>query len=92
MTGDIGERFSFHTAISAVQELVNLATKGVAEGAVRRRAPAGRRCGTRAQTAVSLLFPFAPHVTSELWEALGGEALWTSRGPRPTRRSWSARP
>jgi leucyl-tRNA synthetase len=25
---------------------------------------------------VSLLFPFAPHVTCEMWEALGGEALW----------------
>jgi leucyl-tRNA synthetase len=77
---DIGERFSFHTAISAVQELVNLATKAVAEEALAgERAEAALRYA--AQTAVSLLFPFAPHVTSELWEALGGEDLW--RHPWP---------
>jgi leucyl-tRNA synthetase len=34
-----------------------------------------------AQTAVSLLFPFAPHVSSELWEALGGEPLWREPWP-----------
>ena len=36
-----------------------------------------------AQTAVSVLFPFAPHITSELWEALGGPHLWTVAWPRP---------
>ncbi|WP_217915611.1 leucine--tRNA ligase [Miltoncostaea marina] len=77
---DIGERFSFHTAISAVQELVNLATKDAAEGAL------GDEVGRdalryAAQTAVSLLFPFAPHVSCELWEALGGEALWREPWP-----------
>jgi leucyl-tRNA synthetase len=77
---DIGERFSFHTAISAVQELVNLATKAVAEDAIAdERAGAALRYA--AQTAVSLLFPFAPHVTSELWEALGGDDLWREPWP-----------
>ena len=33
------------------------------------------------QTAVSLLFPFAPHVTSEMWEALGGDRLWREPWP-----------
>ena len=41
VSDDIGERFSFHTAISAVQELVNLATKGVSEEGLRRRGRAG---------------------------------------------------
>ncbi len=43
----------------------------------------GARAALRyaAQTAVSLLFPFAPHVTSEMWEALGGDELW--RAPWP---------
>ena len=84
---DISERFSFHTAISAVQELVNLATKGVGEGLyASERATAALRYS--AQTAVSLLFPFAPHVASELWEALGRRAACgASRGPWPTRRS-----
>jgi leucyl-tRNA synthetase len=77
---DIGERFSFHTAISSVQELVNLATKGVAEGVFD--GDAGRAALRYAsQTAVSLLFPFAPHVTSEMWEALGGGPLWREPWP-----------
>ncbi len=77
---DIGERFSFHTAISSVQELVNLATKGVGEGLFEDEA--GRAALRYAcQTAVSLLFPFAPHVTSEMWEALGGDRLWQEPWP-----------
>jgi leucyl-tRNA synthetase len=80
VTDDISERFSFHTAISAIQELVNLATKGVSEGLLEG-AVARSVLRYAAQSAVSLLFPFAPHVTSEMWEALGGEALW--RAPWP---------
>jgi leucyl-tRNA synthetase len=77
---DIGERFSFHTAISAVQELVNMATKGVGEGAYEG-ALGARALRYAAQTAVSLLFPFAPHAACEMWEALGGEALWRQPWP-----------
>ena len=80
VTTDIGERFSFHTAISAIQELVNLGTKGVSEGAIESDTRA-RRLRYAAQTAVSLLFPFAPHVSSELWEALGGGGLWREPWP-----------
>ena len=80
VSGDIAERFSFHTAISAIQELVNLATKGVSEGALGGdRAREALRYA--AGTAVSLLFPFAPHVSSELWEALGGQALYQEPWP-----------
>jgi len=80
VTGDIGERFSFHTAISAIQELVNDATKARSEGAL------GGDVGAHAlryatQTVVSLLFVFAPHIASELWEALGGERLWVAPWP-----------
>ena len=80
VTGDISERFSFHTAISAVQELVNLATKGVAEDALDGE-PGRAALRHAAQTSVSVLFPFAPHVTCELWEALGGQALWREPWP-----------
>jgi leucyl-tRNA synthetase len=80
VTGDISERFSFHTAISAVQELVNLATKGVSEGTLTGE-PARAALRHAARTAVSVLFPFAPHITCELWEALGGEALWREPWP-----------
>jgi leucyl-tRNA synthetase len=81
VTTDIGERFSFHTAISAIQELVNLGTKAVAEQAIATDA-AREALRYAAQTATSLLFPFAPHVSSELWEALGGAGLWREPWPQ----------
>jgi leucyl-tRNA synthetase len=82
VSGDISRRFSFHTAISAVQELVNLATKGISEGTLAG-AEAQLALRYAAQAAVSLLFPFAPHVSCELWEALGGQALWREPWPSP---------
>ncbi len=82
VTGDLGERFSFHTAISAVQELVNMATKGAGDGSLTSDVGA-TSLRYAAQTAVSLLFPFAPHAACEMWEALGGEGLWRVEWPRP---------
>jgi leucyl-tRNA synthetase len=34
-----------------------------------------------AETAVSLVQPYAPHVAEELWERLGHERLWESAWP-----------
>ena len=69
------------------------ATKGVSEDAFADERRPGGAAATRRRRAVSLLFPFAPHVTSR---AVGGArrraALDASRGPRPTRPSSSARP
>ena len=77
---DVSERFSFHTAISALHDLVNACTKAQGEGALD--SPAGAHAlRWAAQSAVSLLFPFAPHVASELWEHLGGGRLWTEPWP-----------
>ena len=77
---DFGERFSFHTAISAIQELVNHATRDVSEGALS--SAAGERAAWHAaRTTVSLIFPFAPHIACELWEAMGGERLWEQPWP-----------
>jgi len=77
---DIGERFSFHTAIAAIQELVNACTRHQAEDGADE--PGGRQVFRYAvQTAVSVLFPFAPHVACELWDGLGGEALWQVAWP-----------
>ena len=87
VTDDIGERFSFHTAISAIQELVNDATKARAEGALQ--GPAGEQALRFAtQSVVSLLFVVRP----PLWRASCGSAWAASacgshRGPRWTRRS-----
>ncbi len=71
VTDDIGRRFAFNTAIAAVMELVNELS----------RDPAGPDARFAAETAVSLLQPYAPHVTEELWERLGHERLWEQPWP-----------
>ena len=70
-TDDIGRRFAFNTAISAVMELVNELSRDTA-------AEDGRFA---AETAVSLIQPYAPHVAEELWERLGHERLWEQPWP-----------
>jgi leucyl-tRNA synthetase len=65
VTDDIGRRYAFNTAIAAVMELVNELSK--------ERAGADSRFA--AETAVSLIQPYAPHVTEELWQRLGHERL-----------------
>jgi leucyl-tRNA synthetase len=72
VTDDLDRRIQFHTPISAVMELVN--DLGDAPDA------AGARFA--AETAVSLLQPWAPHVTEELWERLGNERLWETPWPK----------
>lgn len=76
-TGDIGERFHFNTAIAAVMELLNEiapAKRGEAEDAVVRFALA---------TANSLLFPFAPHSTTDAYALLNdGARLWEQPWPK----------
>jgi leucyl-tRNA synthetase len=39
-----------------------------------------------AETAVSLIQPYAPHVAEELWEKLGHERLWTAAWPAADQR------
>jgi leucyl-tRNA synthetase len=71
VTDDCERRNHFNTAVAAVMELVN----GYGE-LVKEEAPAD--AGMRAaiaeavRTTVVLLAPFVPHVTSELWEVVGG--------------------
>jgi leucyl-tRNA synthetase len=71
VTDDVLRRFQFHTPISAVMELAN----GLG-GAVD--APDARFA---AETAVSLIQPYAPHVAEELWGVLGHERLWEHPWP-----------
>ena len=71
VSDDLDRRMQFHTPISAVMELVNdLADSPDAPGA-----------RFAAETAVSLLQPWAPHVTEELWQRLGNERLWEQPWP-----------
>jgi leucyl-tRNA synthetase len=71
-TDDIGRRFAFNTAIAAVMELVNALSRD-------RTGPDSRFA---AETAVSLIQPYAPHVAEELWERLGHERLWAQPWPQ----------
>jgi len=71
VTDDIGRREAFNTAISAVQELVNELAPQTAAADAR----------FAAETAVSLIQPYAPHVAEELWSRLGHERLWATAWP-----------
>ncbi|MFL5863053.1 MAG: class I tRNA ligase family protein, partial [Solirubrobacteraceae bacterium] len=73
VTRDVGDRYSFNTAISAVMELVNeIYRHPEAELAARRFAVA---------TAASLVFLFAPHLGSEVYEMLTGRRVWEEPWP-----------
>jgi len=71
VTDDLGRRESFNTAIAAVMELLN-------ELAPRPDDPDSRFA---AETAVSLIQPYAPHLAEELWATLGHERLWHQPWP-----------
>ncbi len=71
VSDDIGRRFVMNTPIAAVMELVN--EIGRSEG------DPGARLA--AETAVSLIQPYAPHIAEELWERLGHERLWEHPWP-----------
>src|SRR6185312_6262935 len=62
VTDDIDRRFVFNTPISAVMELVNELSKAPTDPAAR----------FAAETAVSLVQPYAPHVAEELWTGVLG--------------------
>jgi leucyl-tRNA synthetase len=71
VSDDIGRRFVFNTPIAAVMELVNELGRDTS-------APGARFA---AETAVSLIQPYAPHIAEELWSALGHERLWEQPWP-----------
>jgi leucyl-tRNA synthetase len=71
VTDDLGRRLQFNTPVSAVMELVNELAKAPDDPAAR----------FAAETAASLIQPWAPHVAEELWEKLGHERLWEHPWP-----------
>jgi leucyl-tRNA synthetase len=71
VTDDIERRFVFNTPISAVMELVNELSRSPSDPAAR----------FAAETVVSLIQPYAPHVAEELWQRLGHERLWEQPWP-----------
>jgi leucyl-tRNA synthetase len=75
VTRDMQGRFAFNTAIAAVMELVNEIYRagGSAPASHARFAIA---------TAGSLIFPFAPHLGSEVYEQMTGERVWEQPWPQ----------
>jgi leucyl-tRNA synthetase len=79
VTRDLGERFATHTSIAAVIELINDVYRyreeleATPEGASQLRFAVA--------TAASLIFPFAPHLGSEVYEQLTGERVWEQPWP-----------
>jgi len=73
VTGEMSSRFGFHVAIAALMELVNEI------GRHPDADPQARRFATA--TAASLVFPFAPHLGSEVFEMLTGERVWETPWP-----------
>jgi leucyl-tRNA synthetase len=71
VTDDIGRRFALNTPIAAVMELVNEISREPEDPAAR----------IAAETAVSLIQPYAAHVAEELWERFGYERLWEHPWP-----------
>jgi leucyl-tRNA synthetase len=79
VTRDFQRGFQFNTAISAVMELVNEIYR--LKGGLKD--PAARAAVHRSTViAASLIFPFAPHLASEIYERLVGMwRIWEVRWP-----------
>jgi leucyl-tRNA synthetase len=74
VSGDL-RRFAFNTAIAAVMELLNDASR------LRERASQAA-LRDALSIAASLLFPFAPHVSAEVYERLTGARVWEQPWPQ----------
>jgi leucyl-tRNA synthetase len=73
VSSDMTGRFAFNTALAAIMELVNeIYRYPDADVDARRFATA---------TAASLVFPFAPHLASEIYELLTGRRVWEEPWP-----------
>jgi leucyl-tRNA synthetase len=74
VTRDMSGRFAFNTAISAVMELVNEIYR-------ERSAAPPEHVRFAIATAGSLIFPFAPHLGAEVYEAITGDRVWEQPWP-----------
>ena len=83
VTADVERDFHFNTAISAVMELVNALHEFERESL--DRVASAERAGLlreAVETTLLLLGPVCPHMTEELWQALGhGESLFRQAWP-----------
>ncbi len=75
VTNDMAGRFAFNTAIAAVMELVN--------EIYRHREASPEVLRFAVACAASLVFPFAPHTASEVYETVTGRRVWDQPWPTP---------
>ncbi len=78
-TRDFQRGFQFNTVISAVMELVN-DTYRLKDG-LYGSPEGGTAVRFATATAASLIFPFAPHLGSEVYERLTGDRVWEQPWP-----------
>jgi leucyl-tRNA synthetase len=79
VTRDLGQDFATHTSIAAVIELVNEVYR---DKDALMATPEGRsQLLFAVATAASLIFPFAPHLGSEVYERLTGRRVWEEPWP-----------
>ncbi|HXV83822.1 MAG TPA: leucine--tRNA ligase [Candidatus Binatia bacterium] len=81
VTGDIDSRFHFNTAIAAIMELFNSLSAAAQDE--RRFNEGFSLFKAGLEVMIIMLYPFVPHITSELWECLGHQGaldavLWPS--------------
>jgi leucyl-tRNA synthetase len=74
VSGDL-RRFAFNTAIAAVMELINDCSR-------LRDTASVDALRFALGTAASLLFPFAPHVSADVYERLTGQRVWEEPWPQ----------
>ncbi|MCW2277110.1 leucine--tRNA ligase [Heliophilum fasciatum] len=84
VTEDIGQRFNFNTAVSAIMELVNALY--LYKDKVAPKAQNLSLIKDALARLILVLAPFAPHISEELWQAIGGsgsvhQQSWPSYDP-----------
>ncbi len=84
VTTDIEERFHFNTAISAVMELVNAMYTANLD---MQHPYAANVMRFAVESVILLLAPVVPHITEELWSALGNEPGKLSSAQWPSYRN-----
>ena len=84
---DIGRRYTFNTAIAAVMEMVNALSRAELKDSNDHAI-----MGEGIKTVILLLSPIVPHITEELWNALGCkesliDAAWPQSDPEALEQS-----
>ncbi|MBC7354630.1 MAG: leucine--tRNA ligase [Desulfomicrobiaceae bacterium] len=80
-TNDLDDKFQFNTAIAALMELVNALY--LAKDELRGTACGPQVLSSAVATVLTVLSPFAPHVSEELWQRLGSTTM-LAQTPWPT--------